>query len=413
MAGKVFEIRYLSETGEGIAEKRGKSIKIAFAYPGEVVVARFYRGRARATKILKASPDRVEAPCSVFGVCGSCRWQGLKYEAQLRYKAEIIKKLFGVEKRPIPSPKIWFYRNRMDYAVTPYGIGMRRFGSYYRVASFRRCLLQSEESNEIVRRSTIFFRNEHLQPYDIRKARGFIRYLVVREGKFTGDRVTAVVTAEGDFPLEEYSQLLEDISRVVWAVNSGKSDVSFGEIRKGEGYLTEKLLEITYRIPVFSFFQTNSYQAENLIRQVLNFLLPADRVLDLYCGVGTFSLAIANKVDEVVGIEADATAIEAARENARLNKIENAKFLAKKAEESEISGYDAIVVDPPRAGLHKRVVRALSNSGAKKIVYVSCNPTTQLRDIKMLKNYRLVEIQPIDMFPHTPHIENVALLERS
>ncbi len=414
------DVHELSLKGEGIGEYKGKRVKVDFAYPGDRVVARLFgRGKAKAERVLKPSELRSSAPCSAFSVCGSCRWQGLSYKAQIDFKAERIERLFGIKAEVKPSPKIWYYRNRMDFTVGREAIGMRRYGSYYKVARARRCLLQSEESNEIIRRSEIFFRNNKLKPYNLRRHRGFLRYIVIREGKFTGDRLVTVITSEGEFPLREYYEEIKELSpKVLWAVNSTMSDVSQGEIRevRGESFFEERLLNLNFRIPAFSFFQTNSYQAENLVSIAVEEanLDDSEVVADLYSGVGTFSLALAQKAGEVIGIEEDIKAVKAAEENAELNGVKNVRFIAAKVEEalSSLEKVDVALLDPPRAGLHKKVIRALLELKPRKIVYVSCNPVSQKEDIERLRGYRLEKILPLDMFPHTPHLENIAILKR-
>jgi 23S rRNA (uracil-5-)-methyltransferase RumA len=413
------EIVALDKRGAGIGKSGKKRYRVDYAYPGDKVLATpMGRGRARLVKVLEASEARVTPRCEHFSRCGSCRWQGLSYEAQLRFKGEVIQKLFAQEAQVKPSPKIWYYRNRMDFTIASHAIGMRRYSSFAEVESAEGCLLLSKESDEILRLSQEFFQEKKLEAYDILAKKGFLRYLVVREGKFTGQRLINVVTTEGKFPVEEYAGTLGEFANsVVWAVNDSLADVSFGEIRAhtGEGYLEERLGGITYRIPAFSFFQTNPYQAECLLACVKSWLGGRERLLDLYCGVGTFSLALADLASEVVGIEEDAEAIEAAKLNAVLNDINNASFIAGKAEATlaKVGGrFDAVLVDPPRAGLHPKVIAALNKLSPEVIIYVSCNPYTQAEDIKKLEGYEVEELSPFDMFPHTPHVENIALLSR-
>ena len=413
------EIVALDRRGAGVGRAGRRHYRVDYAYPGDRVLAvPIGRGRARLVRVLEAGEHRVEARCKHFSVCGSCRWQGLAYEAQLRFKGELIERLFSRRVEVESSPKVWYYRNRMDFTIASNAIGMRRYSSFAEVESAEGCALLSEESDEILRLSRRFFGEERLEAYDLLSKRGFLRYLVVREGKFTGDRLISVVTKEGSFPLERYALTLGELAKsVVWAVNDSLADVSFGEVRAftARDYFEEKLAGITYRIPVFSFFQTNPYQAERLLACVRRLLGGAERLLDLYCGVGTFSLALADLAGEVVGIEEDARAIEAAQLNAQLNGIANARFIAGRAEERlpELEeSFDAVVVDPPRAGLHPRVVRALSSLKPEVIVYISCNPHTQARDIQKLQGYELEGLRALDMFPHTPHVESIALLSR-
>ncbi len=413
------EITGFGKGGAGIGRAGRKRYLVDFAYPGDRVLALpVSRKKARLLKILRAGDARVEPRCEHFSVCGSCRWQGLDYGSQLRYKGELIEKLFSREVEVEPSPRIWYYRNRMDFTIAENAIGMRRYSSFAEVESAEGCLLLSKESDEIIRLSRKFFRKRELAAYNLLNKQGFLRYLVVREGKFTGDRLISVVTTAGEFPLESYADALGELAEsFVWAINDSPADVSYGEISSFEGrdYLEERLADIEYRIPAFSFFQTNPYQAERMLVLVRKMLGSAGRLLDLYCGVGTFSLALADLAGEVLGIEEDAKAIEAAGLNAKLNEISNAHFIAGRAEDV-LPGlekrFDVAVVDPPRAGLHPRVVRALNTLRPEVVVYVSCNPRTQAEDIRKLDGYELEELKALDMFPHTPHVESIALLTR-
>ena len=413
------EIVELDRRGSGVGRAGRRRYRVDYAYPGDRVLAvPMGRGRARLVRVLRAGEARVEPRCEHFSICGSCRWQGLSYEAQLRYKGDLLERLFSREVKVEPSPRIWYYRNRMDFTIAENAIGMRRYSSFAEVESAEGCLLLSEESDEIIRLSKEFFREKGLKAYDILGKHGFLRYLVVREGKFTGDRLINVVTKEGDFPLESYARALEELAGgFVWAVNDSPADVSYGEVRafQGRSYLEEKLAGVAYRIPAFSFFQTNPYQAERMLSCVRAWLRSTGRLLDLYCGVGTFSLALADLAGEVVGIEEDVKAIEAAELNAKLNRIANASFVAGRAEVALPKleeRFDAAVVDPPRAGLHPRVIRALNRLAPEVIVYVSCNPSSQAEDIKRLQGYELERLSALDMFPHPPHVESLALLTR-
>lgn len=411
------EIVAFDRRGAGVGRDGKRRYRVDYAYPGDRVLAvPIGRGRAKLVRVLEPGEYRTEPRCVHFSICGSCRWQGLSYEAQLKFKGEVVGKLFSREVRVEPSPKIWYYRNRMDYTIAAHAIGMRRYSSFAEVESAEGCLLLSEESDEILRLSQKFFRENSLKVYDILSKRGFLRYLVLREGKFTGDRLVSVVTTEGRFPVEKFASALGELARsVLWAVNDTPSDVSVGEVRSyvGRDYFEERLGRNTYRVPAFSFFQTNTYQAENLIKCVRSWLGSTSRLLDLYCGVGTFSIALADLAEEVVGVEEDSGAIKAAELNAELNGAEEARFIAGKAEEvlpRLEEKFEAVVVDPPRAGMHPKVIAALNRLAPDVVIYVSCNPYTQAEDIAKLQGYEVERVSAYDMFPHTPHIENIALL---
>ncbi len=408
------EITHLNLHGQGVGRAGRREYRVDYAYPGDVVEIRSAgRGRWCVSRLISAGTHRTRAPCPHFMRCGSCRWLGMRYSSQLEFKRELLRRLFGRETEVLPSPVRRYYRNRMDFTVGR-SIGMRRYGSYAEVESALGCLLFSEHSDSIITRSREFFDSRALEHYDIARRQGFLRYLVAREGKRSGRRMVAVVTHEGSFPLREYAEALGSLADAfVWAVNATLTDTSKGEVRESLGGFEEKLCGLSFRVPPFSFFQTNTLQAERLVETVRSFVEQAEHLLDIYCGVGTFGIALADLAERITGIEEDAEAVSAAVDNARENGAENISFITGRAEElmSGIEEADVAVVDPPRAGLHPKVVRALRRLKPGKIIYISCNPRTQARDIASL-GYSLEELAALDMFPHTPHVESVALLTR-
>jgi len=266
---------------------------------------------------------------------------------------------------------------------------------------------------DIVEKSMEFFKKMGISHYELSKRKGVARYIVLREGKFTGDKLLSVVATDDAFPIEIFSKYLGNaVNTCLLAVNTSLSDVSYGEVKKyvGKGYLEEKILDIIYEIPPFSFFQPNSYQTVNIVRYVKRALGGGKKIIDLYSGVGTFSLQIAELSEEVVGVEEDSISVMSAERNCIKNGIDNINFINGKAEDVYLGKADAVILDPPRAGVHKRVIQYLNRFKPNTIIYISCNPYTQIRDVKRITGYEIEKIRAFDMFPHTQHIENVVVL---
>jgi len=410
------EIKELDDRGRGV----GEGLSIPFAYPGDVVEAELINHRKKIGKlisILSPSPSRQPAPCPHFGKCGGCSWQGIKYEAQLNFKEEKVKKLFGDCFPILPSPEQYFYRNRMDYAFGPdFSLGLKDDRDH--IINLEKCLLMSEESNQILNRLRYFVSWKKLENH---KA-GIMRHAVIREGKNHKNCVVNILTSDkGLFPLEEFWEKNNDfITGATWSINLSPADRSYGEIQAflGQDSLVETLNGIEFKIPVQSFFQTNPHQAERLINTVEEFagLQGSETVIDLYAGTGSIGLSLARVARKVMGIEENVPAVELSKENAARNGINNFEALAGKVEDL-IKGLglkaDLFILDPPRPGVHKKVLTALGEIKPEKIIYVSCNPITQQNDINILMGfgYKIEKCQPLDMFPHTPHIENIILLK--
>jgi len=410
------EIKGLDDRGRGV----GEGLSIPFTYPGDVVEAELINRRkkiGRLVSILSPSPLRQDAPCPHFGKCGGCSWQGIKYEAQLKLKEEKVKNLFGECFPILPSPEQYFYRNRMDYAFGPdFSLGLK--DDRDQIISLEKCLLMSEESNQILNRLRYFVSWKKLENH---KA-GIMRHAVIREGKNHKNYVVNIITSDkGPFPLEEFWEKNKDfISGATWSINLSPADRSYGEIQAffGQDALVETLNGIEFKIPVQSFFQTNPHQAERLINTVKEFagLQGSETVIDLYAGTGSIGLSLARFARKVMGIEENIPAVELSKENAARNGINNFEALAGKVEDL-IKGLelkaDLFILDPPRPGIHKKVLNALGEIKPGKIIYVSCNPITQQNDVTVLMGfgYKIEKCQPLDMFPHTPHIENIILLK--
>ncbi|MFH1347767.1 MAG: 23S rRNA (uracil(1939)-C(5))-methyltransferase RlmD [Candidatus Margulisiibacteriota bacterium] len=361
--------------------------------------------------------------CQHFGECGGCKFQDIPYQEQLKSKETQVKELFGDCPSIIPSPEIYFYRNRMDFAFGPnYTLGLK--AGKFDVINIDKCWLMSDHSNKILNRLRYFVSWKKLKGYRYAlpdKTRGPMRHVVIREGKNIKNTILNILTSDqGEFPLEALWEKIQDLVQgVTWSINLSPADRSYGEIQKtfGQDHLLESLAGIKFKIPVQSFFQTNTHQAEKLLEIVADFanLQGDETLLDLYSGTGSIGLSLAKKAKEVIGVEENAAAVELSKSNAELNGIKNFSAIAGRAENviKSLEGkFETIILDPPRPGVHKKVLAKIGEIKPRRIVYVSCNPATQKHDVGILKEfgYQIKKCQPLDMFPHTPHIENVVLL---
>ncbi|MBU0501923.1 MAG: 23S rRNA (uracil(1939)-C(5))-methyltransferase RlmD [bacterium] len=367
------------------------------------------------------------AKCQYLGECGGCKFQNIPYEQQLAEKEAKVKALFGECSPIISSPEIFFYRNRMDYAFGPnYTIGLKK--GKFEIINIEKCWLLSEASNKILDRLRYFMQFKKLDGYiyaPLNKTRGPMRHVVIREGKNVKNTVLNIITSDKTiFPLDELWEKVQDlVSGITWSINLSPADRSYGEVQAvcGQDHLIEKLGDLKFKIPVQSFFQTNTHAAEKLLEIIKDFadLQGGKTLLDLYSGTGSIGLSLADKAKQVVGVEENEPAAKLSEDNAKLNGITNYSAIAGRAEKSldvldSLNALDLLILDPPRPGVHKKVLHKIGEIKPKKIVYVSCNPDTQHHDIEILKEFRyeIEKYQPLDMFPHTPHVENVILLKR-
>jgi len=326
----------------------------------------------------------------------------------------------------IGAQKIYYYRNKMEFSfhVGLDGetlLGLHVAGRFQDIFHLNWCHLESELSNEIIK----FVRDRSIElglpPYHIVEHTGCLRFLVIREGKFSGQVLVNLVTGKGDFPAlkqlgEEIGKRFDAVASVSHTINPEKANIARGEkeiVLYGQDHIYEKLGDRKYRISANSFFQTNSYQVQRLYDLALELARPesSDRMLDLYTGTGTIAIYFSGLVKEVIGVESVAAAIDDANANMDLNSVQNCTFVTADVNEflkrEEMREYDLVVIDPPRAGCHPDVVRSLIKLRPKKLVYISCNPTTLARDVKEFvgEGYGLDRVVPIDLFPHTFHIE--------
>ncbi len=429
--------------GRGVGRHNGLVVFVAGAAPVELVKARATRVRRRfaeaeVVEVLSPSIHRVEPRCPHFGVCGGCAWQHIAYGAQAGAKESIVREslvhlggMADASVRPVVrAPTPWFYRNKMEFSFHPEGIlGLHRRGDWNRIVAVESCFLQSEESVAVVRSVRELVSRIGALPYDPASHAGDLRSLVVRVGKRTGDRLVGIVT--GPRPLGHPQEFVRAVraaapaaTGVVRGVLAGDHDsapLSAVQPLEGRPFLEEELAGLRFTIGLDTFFQTNTDQADRMIDYVLGRAGCCGRsfTVDLYCGVGTFALALARAGRRVVGVELSPASIAAARANAARNGIDRADFIAGDARivlpqiVAEHGRPDLLVLDPPRAGAGGKVMRKIGRSGARRVVYVSCNPTTLAPDLRELLpfGYRLLEVQPFDMFPQTHHVEAVAVLD--
>src|SRR4051794_2227747 len=431
--------------GNGVARLNGFVVFVRRGLPGDLVRARVTKvkrshAEAIAVDVLEPSDSRVEAPCQHYPECGGCRFQDLAYEVQAAAKEtqvrDALTRIGGLSEVPLepilPAEEIFHYRNKLEYSFTrtPEGpaLGFHRAGRWDEVLDIRKCWLTTDVGNAIRNTVREWAREELLEAYDQTEHTGFLRHLVVREGRNTGQVLVSLVTAPGQLDPEGFVNALRTIPEVRSihrAVNDRPAEVTNlpTQLLWGDEAIEEQLLGLTFRVRPNAFLQTNTHMAERLYEIAIDYagLTGDETVYDLYCGIGSIALCMASRALTVWGVEVSEEAVACAFENADLNGIANAAFFAGEVGASleelhDRSGDpDVAVVDPPRAGMSGKAVRRLARLQPKRIVYVSCNPTTLAGNVKDLTGewgYTLERVTPVDMFPHTPHVESVALLTR-
>ena len=453
-------IEKFADRGKSLARLDGYVVFVAGAVPGDRVRVRVFKSKkkyaeARLLDVLEPSTLRTEPRCYYFESCGGCKWQHVAYEAQLAAKRQSVEEalihhghLKTVEVRPpLGAEAIYFYRNKMEFSfsahrwLTPreiatgepfeagFALGLHVPGNFYKVLDLQECYLQSELSVEIVNGVREFVRLRDWKPWNIRTHEGFLRHLVIRQGTHTGETMVNLVTNGYDRGrMAELAILLRmefpDITTFVNTVNTGVAQTAYGEAIHtvfGPGVIHDKIGPYRFEIAPNAFFQTNTRQAERLYEIARDFaaLRPDDRVYDLYCGAGTISLFVAGAAQHVVGVELVKEAVDNARANAEANGIDNCTFVSGDMLKiftpdfiDEHGKPDVLIADPPRAGIHPKVVKQIAALRPERFVYVSCNPLSQARDIALLQHAYTVEaVQPVDLFPHTHHVENVVKLK--
>jgi 23S rRNA (uracil1939-C5)-methyltransferase len=427
------EIDSLAFGGRGVARSEGLVVFVAGALPGDRVRAEITKAKkrfaeARTVELLRSGAERVADRCLHDGEpCPGAPWQGLAYERQLSHKRdqvdEALRRIGGLEGFELdeiePAIERWRYRNKLEYSFGERDgepiLGFHARGRWDLIVDVEDCLLASERGNAARNAIREWARLESVPAYDRRRRDGVLRNLVVREGWRTGQVQTRLVTSAARFPKPPV-----DLHTAIEG-DAGGTDGPTGVL--GSERLREELSGLRLEISHGAFFQTNTEMAEKLYAVATQYagLSGSERVFDLYCGIGTIGLSMASKVGEVWGLEMVPEAIADAEHNAENNKVENAHFMAGSARTGvrpliEKAGKpDVVVIDPPRAGLSQKIVRRVLECEAKRIVYVSCNPTTLAPNAAQLveAGYTLRRVKPVDMFPQTPHIECVALLEKA
>lgn len=458
------EIESIGNDGVAVAKKDGLVYFVKNAVPGDVVEAEVIKKKKKyyltqTKNIIKPSADRIDSICNYFGTCGGCSWQNLTYDKQLFWKARNVKDAFerignieGIEYRDIiPAVNQYHYRNKMEYSFgwsrwmtqdeidsenvidnKDFALGLHVPGRFDKVIDIERCYIQPDICNKLV--SIIRDKSFELgvTAHNQIKHEGFLKNLVMRSGLAESDYMCILITTSPKKPEEEeflswfeneFPLLMPEYNEIIHAVNDTKSPVATGEVKiiKGRGYFVERILDLDYIVSPFSFFQTNSSQLNRFISEIIDFanLKKEDTVWDFYCGTGSITLPASGKCKQIIGIELVESSINDAKKNASINNIDNAQFHCADLHDKDtpellqtMDKPDVVILDPPRAGIHKNLLAHLLEVAAPKIVYVSCNPSTQARDCAILsEKYDVKMVRPVDMFPQTYHIESIALLE--
>jgi 23S rRNA (uracil1939-C5)-methyltransferase len=448
------EITQIAFGGKGLARVDGMAVFVDQAIPGDRVMARITKkkksyAQARVMERIAISPLRIEAPCPYSGICGGCKWQFLGYEQQLVYKQQHVQEALehiglikDIPVHPtIASENMFGYRNKMEFSCaerrwllpeemgcdgvdTGMALGLHVPGTFYKVLDIEACLLQPALGNAILSDVRQYIKNSPLPVYGLRSHEGFWRFLVLRHSVAMDQWMVNIVTSskERDHvqPLaDQLMETYENVTSVMNNITAGKAGVAFGESEvclAGDAVIIERIGEYDFEISANSFFQTNSLGAQRLYALATEYaqLTGDETVVDLYCGAGSISIFISKMAKEVIGMEITESAVADAHRNCRRNCIDNCRFIG-----GDIRFTlpqlgmkpDVMIIDPPRAGMHQDVVKEVLGLSPKRIVYVSCNPATMARDVALLNNdYEMIEVQPVDMFPHTFHIESVAKL---
>lgn len=449
----------IADKGKALGKLNDKAIFIDGAVPGDLVDVEITKksksfDEGRVFRIVEPSPHRDIPFCEHFGLCGGCKWQHMQYNAQIKFKEKLVRDVMQrIAKIPDPpvnpilgGPSTTHYRNKLEFTFTNKryllkeemnedflkemnGLGFHIPGKFNKVLDIHKCHLQDNRSNEIRNFVKSFAIQHQFTFFDLKSQVGLMRNLIIRNTSL--DEWMVVVVFKEDI-LDKREMLLSEIMKqfpwitsLQYVINPKRNDTIHDQqtvVYHGKPFIVEQLEDLKFKVGPKSFFQTNTQQALNLYRITRDFagLNGNEIVYDLYTGTGSIAAFLSAKAKIVIGVEYVADAIRDARENAELNNITNMKFIAGDMKDvltasffTENGNPDVIITDPPRAGMHEAVVKRILDSGAGRIVYVSCNPSTQARDILLLmEKYKVVKMQPVDMFPHTAHVENVVVMER-
>ena len=456
--GRLYELKItdIAFGGKGLARVDGFAVFVDQAIPGDLVSARITKKKknyaeARVDALVEPSPFRIKPPCPYSGFCGGCKWQFLKYDMQILYKQqhvldsiEHIGLIKDVPVHPtISSGTIFGYRNKMEFSCSDkrwllpeemgeddidkgFALGLHVPGTFNKVLDTRTCLLQPELGNLILDDVRTFMKNSDAPVYGLRSHVGFWRFLMLRHSAAYDQWMVNIITAEENRDVVQplADSLMKKYSKIVSVVNnvtSRKAGVAVGEYEiplAGALRLKDKIGRFEFEISANSFFQTNTAGAKllyDIVEKYAN-LTGTETVVDLYSGTGTIAIYLSDYSNKIIGLEIIESAVSDAENNCRLNNVSNCRFILGDIKDSLLQitdRPDVMIIDPPRVGMHKDVVKQVIEIAPQRIVYISCNPATMARDVNMMKeNYRIVEVQPVDMFPHTYHIEAVAKLER-
>ncbi|MBC1575937.1 23S rRNA (uracil(1939)-C(5))-methyltransferase RlmD [Listeria booriae] len=434
----------LTHDGNAVAKIDGYPIFVPQGLPDEIAQIKVLKtnknyGFGKIIELTKESADRVTPPCLVYSQCGGCQLQHLSYDGQLRMKqkqvAQVMKRIGKQDVEVLPTLGMenpWNYRNK---AQVPVGfVNGRLVAGFYQqrshqIIDMNTCLIQQEENNEVIQTARAIFAKYYVEPYDETTRKGVLRHLMTRFATTTGELMLVIVTTKLNFPnkaeiIAELQKSIPELTSLVQNVNTANTNVIFGEqtvVLAGREYIMDTIHGISFAISARSFYQVNPEQTEILYAEALKLagLTGEETVIDAYCGIGSISLCLAKEAKHVYGVEIVPQAIEDARANAKLNKMDNVTFAVGKAEEVIPDWFkqgikaDVLVVDPPRKGCDDALLQTILKMKPKRVVYVSCNPATLARDMLVLTEggYEAKMVQPVDMFPQTTHVECVTVLE--
>jgi 23S rRNA (uracil1939-C5)-methyltransferase len=450
--------------GKALGRVDGLVVFVEHAVPGQRVRVTITRKKSqfaegRVVQLLEQSPAYTAPFCPHFGVCGGCQWQDLAYAEQLRWKGlqvqESLRHLAGLKPgdfpAPVASPEQIYYRNKMEFTfapdpwlpeadrglgrtpAAPCALGLHVGASFHRIFDLEDCFLLSTQTPALVREVRRWCRESRLPAYNTRTHQGFWRFLVLREGKRTGQTLAHLLTTDqsDQAAVESLAAHLRSVfpalTTMVHSRSRKKAQVASGEESRifwGPGYIEEELNGLRFRISPQAFFQTNTAAAEGLYQTIIRLagFTGMETVWDLYCGAGSIAISLASRVGRVVGFELVPEAVNDAYSNSRLNGLDNCRFLAGDLKDlirqalrspRDYPLPEVLITDPPRSGMHPQVVEAIKEIAPQLLLYVSCNPATLARDLALLQDqFATLTVQPFDLFPHTPHIESVTLLEK-
>ncbi|SFP33171.1 23S rRNA (uracil(1939)-C(5))-methyltransferase RlmD [Salibacterium halotolerans] len=442
-------IEDLTHEGDGVAKVDGYALFVPYGLPGETAQIKVLKtkkgyGFGRITERIEESSERTEAPCPIYYQCGGCQLQHMTYDAQLRFKhkqvQDAITRIGGIDNVPV-HPTIgmenpWRYRNKAQVPVGTRSDGHLKAGFFqkrsHRIMDMESCIIQKEENDEAVQTVKRIADQYNIKAYDEENARGTLRHVVTRQAHTTGQLMIVLVTNGPDLPhkkdiVRDITEAMPNVTSIMQNINTKRTNAIYGEkttLIWGEEHIYDTIGGISFAISARSFYQVNPEQTKALYDKALEYadLRGNETVIDAYCGIGTISLFLARKARHVYGVESIPEAITDAKRNAELNKLDDVTtFAVGEAEElvpwwHKANGLqpDVFVVDPPRKGCDEKLLQTMIDMKPEKIVYVSCNPATLARDLKILEDggYAAQEVQPVDMFPQTNHIESVTWLEK-